>query len=126
MKEELCKKLKEAGFPQGTNNAIWNWKQADEESYFEPTLSELIEACGVTGDKPIFKSVALHSNRKDQIIGTSAGKVNMGLVGRWCATARTKYKKENSNHWLQVNAWGRTPEEAVAKLWLALNLAPNK
>lgn len=42
MKYELAKKLKEAGFPQKSPN-----REKDEWLYYEPTLSELIEACGV-------------------------------------------------------------------------------
>lgn len=62
------------------------------ESIIEvPTLSELIEACGEK----------LYSLRKQ--------------TNQWCVESLM-----DSNNWF-IQEKGSTPEEAVAKLWLALN-----
>lgn len=94
MTYELAKQLKDAGFPQGE----WTHQRKVEgmngyESYFVPTLSELIEACG---------DEFMHLERNtdsdtDEIY--------------WVAYAVTPEK----------GSLGSTPEEAVAKLWLELN-----
>lgn len=86
MDYELAKKLKNARFPKGINlfTAI---EQVDNE----PTLSELIEACGDhAGLRLEWKRI--HNN--------------------WRASAF------NNN---EVHADGSTPDEAVANLWFALN-----
>ena len=89
MTYEICKQLKDAGFPQNFVEGRKAIVKSNNNDYcFEPTLSELIEACGeefyalwVRGDNTWFAC-------KD-----------MGDIG----------------------AEGSTPEESVAKLWLALN-----
>jgi hypothetical protein len=91
MNDELVKQLKENGFPL----PIW-------EEY--PTLSELIEACGYG-----FRSLSRHTEY-------NLKREKMGLLkeGRiWLAKAGKK-----SGGFLKN---GHTPEEAVAKLYLALN-----
>ena len=142
---KLAKKLKEAGFPQEGDH--WYWKDdfnewiemlnpelpddpngATEPERFvlSPTLSELIEACGYEGDVPIFKFLSYHSVRKNDLISTPEGVVNIKEGGRWNARARTGKKLERTNKWIKVNAWGKTSEEAVAKLWLKLNAKPKE
>ena len=75
----LAKQLKDAGFPGLSGLA-------------EPTLTELIEACGER-----FESLNRHGE------------------GAWGAEG---WPTDNTTPLLVV---GSTPEEAVAKLWLALN-----
>lgn len=141
---ELAKELKEAGFPQkrsefyyrlgyhttesfdkgvslgkkgifsdefhrthyphprySTGNLKWNQadlSKLDETEVACPTLSELIEACG------------------DDFFGIKRSKV-AGVWGAWVyADAEV-----DDTHCL-----GSTPEEAVAKLWLALNSNNNQ
>jgi len=97
---KLAKKLKDAGFPQGEEGiyisssgivrdiAIKAMKETGQ-AFYSPTLSELIEACGV----------------KLKL---------MGEKGDWYVST---YEMELENETIR----GKTPEEAVAKLWLKLN-----
>lgn len=111
---ELCKKLKEAGFPfrevedyQPANGERVIIKQPfinfeDGKFYWQPTLSELIEACGDDFDR-------LQQTRMfDQ-------KINR--LERWSAW-KIRSKKD---HFENIAFGGKTPEEAVANLFLALH-----
>ena len=119
MNYKLAKQLKDAGFPQFGNgfalipdnipvgdgtpeeieedgtmtvidwqNYIYNTSLHSEEMMYQPTLSELIEACG-----------KLHGLFRDR--------------ERNCWVAWTRNP--------EIDCDGKTPEEAVAKLWLKLN-----
>ena len=91
MNYELCKQLKDAGFPQKDRPfCVSTEMEIDEKGEqvrcYMPSLSELIEACGKEFD----------------------------------------YLRDWSEYWLAVSGGGlegqgSTPEEAVTKLWLALN-----
>lgn len=106
MNYELAKELKEQSFPVERGAGIWItpgnkkvWVEqvsssprekiaavvANKDWLYEPTLSELIEACGGF----CFELIKLPNEQ-------------------WCA-------KESGNR-----GSGSTPEEAVARLWLAL------
>jgi len=122
---ELAKKLKENGFPQegyfwyvkwieGDKTGITleskidlNWTEAEysynkyERLCINPTLSELIEACA---DK-----VVLHSPGSYDV----SEEYWMSSETEW-----TAFKQGISE---TVKAFGSTPEESVAKLWLAIN-----
>ena len=93
MKYETAKKLKDAGFPM--DYELDNFTEYDKKTanIWIP-LDGLIEACGDKFD-------ALGKCKDD---GMSK------IVDGWIAV------DENN-----VRAWGITPEEAVGKLWLALN-----
>ena len=114
MDYELAKKLKDAGFPQNDNCLQWFDKTYDfdlndyngcgmegEQDEFKkdedvalPTLSELIEACYKEG---IYFELQGYNNE-------------------WLAFDGTQLTKE-----FNKKGEGKTPEEAVANLWLALN-----
>lgn len=136
MDHELAKQLKDAGFPQlGNGKYVGNvgninnkalkpgdvFGIAQEDFFYIPTLSELIEAVGTDGDKPIFKFLSNHCKRTNDLLPTPNGKIDMSKHGRWNARARTNEHKEDSKKWKSVNGWGHTPEEAVAKLCLELH-----
>lgn len=117
---ELALKLKEAGFPQPEKPTLghynsWMLKNTFGVAYYKvegqgeptlirlspgmfyalesvyiPTLSELIEACGT-----LFSLISRGGDIKDR------------GIEMWEAYAKSKYGQ------------GRTPEEAVANLWLA-------
>jgi hypothetical protein len=94
MTYELAKQLKDAGFPLKTDykeRGIVEYEATEGGAvgYYEPTLSELIEACG------------------DRFVGLDR------FDGGWKATGVI------SN--LLCSRDGSVPEEAVGKLWLALN-----
>ena len=89
---ELAKELKDAGYP-----GLEYLHTLREEIY--PTLSELIEACG------------------DSIMGIYFKADNPeGRVSAWTRRWLTDDQLDKD-----VERYGHTPEEAVARLWLALN-----
>ncbi len=95
MTYERAKELKEAGFPH-PGSIIVKPYSGDPVSIPTPTLSELIEACGDGFDSL----------------------TNFGSE-QWEALGNTVYVSFGEE--LQAQHMGKTPEEAVAKLWLALN-----
>jgi len=116
MTYDLAKKLKDAGFPQGTGNYICPHSEttpsalvvgSDGEArcpvngcqiVFEPTLSELIEACSPFTPDEFY-------------LGTQ--------LDFWEATwINHTARKEDDK---QITVSGSTPLEAVAHLFLALN-----
>lgn len=88
---KLAKQLEDAGFPSGKENQDYYEEWRD---WIEPTLNELIEACGKCNF--ILADVETHWNASGYSL--------------------------NVYHILQ----GKTPEEAVIKLWLALNIKEPK
>lgn len=112
MHYELALELKSAGFPQRHLDSDFNgWSRffyeedglirentlsvnpSDNDSIYDPTLSELIEACGSN----------LQALVKED--------------GKWVAAQRWN----NYEGYFCLERSGPTPEEAVAKLWLELN-----
>ncbi len=95
----LAKQLKDAGFPQHSlcNNECMTEGDVGIDMCI-PTLSELIEACGEK-----FKTL----ERPEKL-------------GEWIATKRNEFK-DNKNVGAAFGMYGKSPEEAVANLLLALN-----
>ena len=94
MTYELCKQLKDAGFPQkdlGKCGEKHEHNQRDCVYPYTPTLSELISACGERF------GYLQQKERKGKII--------------WCANSDGTHEDIEAP----------TPEEAVARLWLELN-----
>lgn len=99
MTYKLAKALKDAEFPQVpwlAGEGMWfdelgNDSHGDPFDVYIPSLSELIEACG--------KSFG------------SVGRYEYGRGDRFYATMRPLTRQHA----------GATPEEATAKMWLALN-----
>lgn len=109
MNYELAKELKDAGFPNSRawlDNGAGYWVDKGEFVYEVPTLSELIEACG------------------DNILGLHRTHGPDNNPNGWfadththaCDCGKTECQGFNWEH-----EEGATPEEAVARLWLALN-----
>jgi hypothetical protein len=101
MNYDLCKKLKDAGFPQTTPNG--NYKNGHyivdgKEPCYDPTLSELIKEC-----KEGFRTLILHTQYTRK------------LKQPWEAVPNKKLRLECKSK------KGESPEEAVAYLWLELN-----
>ena len=93
MNYELCKKLKEAGFPFKKHHlGILHLDVTTPANY--PTLSELIEACGEE-----FRDLR---------------RIKEGL---WDAWGGKQERYEHNYKYVE----GSTSEEAVANLWLKLN-----
>jgi len=101
MTYELALKLKNAGFPN-LGGGIGERYIYPEPSYlglsrsqacYDPTLSELIEACG------------------DRFVSLNKYADNSGWQTRGIDK---KFEKD-------MTGIGKTPEEAVAKLWLEIN-----
>ena len=106
MNYKLAEQLKEAGFPQDTRHFFgfieahkdWELDNGDmSDSVACPTLSELIEACNKVGNRFFCLDF---------------------LKGTWGARKYFKHPHCN-NHYISMS--GKSPEEAVAKLWLKLN-----
>lgn len=99
MNYELAKQLKDMGFPlrEHSLNEYATCERCDQtlEKECDPTLSELIEACGLG-----FNSLTQYQKP----IGTI-----------------TKYAATKCYPLPSITVYGDTPEEAVALLWLALN-----
>ncbi len=94
MNDELAKKLKDAGYKSiGTRcfSAI--------DGMYHPDLSDLIESCGYD-----FRQLTYHSPTSAESKGCKY-QVKGGL--------------SKLGHWMITSGW--TPEEAVAKLWIAIN-----
>lgn len=116
MTYELAKQLKDAGFPQNEAEKYWieyigfphkvgiKRSIVDKEDYTVnaglaiaiPTLSELIAACG----------------------DGFAGLNYYSSMGWWEAFEKLYYGASDDD---EIVVKGSNPEEAVAKLWLALN-----
>lgn len=113
MNYELAKELKDAGYPQkgllfsslyppeldlSKEEISYNVELREHYMCHSPTLSELIEACG--------NDLSHLSQRPGYPEG-----------GKWWAVTHSKFD-ENGNNFEEC---GSSPEEAVARLWLALN-----
>ena len=93
---ELAKQLKDAGFltrDLGNGYKIYS----SENMPFVPTLSELIEACGVDDDFTLHRIEGIWISEK------------------WYKTPLGIKMLKAGQH------KGSTPEEAVARLWIKLN-----
>lgn len=102
MNYEMALKLKKAGFPRVGSVEISINNGVEEELWF-PTLSDLIESCGIMFDMLYYRPTgsAMHDKK-----------------GAWFSRRTfpltfTGIKNPDSR--------GSTPEEAVANLWLKLN-----
>jgi hypothetical protein len=97
----LAKQLKDVGFPQTSDhphNAYYGKSGGWPDTVFIPTPSELIEACAPDFDHLVNKR-------------------GYPIDGRWWAVSHTREDANGNN----PEACGSTAEDAVAKLWLALN-----
>lgn len=99
MNYKLCKKLKDAGFPQVHRESDCKRNDCYEPAMCQsvPTLEELIEACGEDFDLI----------RREELESWLGGT-------RWCCMG-------NPDDYGINQYYGSTPEESVANLWLALN-----
>lgn len=123
MNYELAKQLKDAGFPlislatpaiaQTASRSYcvfcgFPFLEIDGQYYLQPVLDVLIAACG-EGIFQLLRQSEWHARTTD----------------KWQAVmARPQIMKELSMkelHRAQLEVYGQTPEEAVARLWLALN-----
>ena len=123
MNYELAKKLKDTGFPQNkfrkatmcpcsdfTVETHGTWLCQCKEFIIEPTLEELIEACGyeipdADGDNIRF---CLYYTGPEQC---------------WSAGYYLQYLGDDTyiDSRFHPQEFGKTPKEAVANLWLELN-----
>ena len=109
-----CKELKDAGFPQEENgNSFYcneelcgrNYDDCDQEFVIIPTLESLIEECG--GKLHILSHDVHNLEKEDE--KWFAGDDDCGDN---CPKLRDMFG---------VHGVGKTPIEAVSRLWLALN-----
>jgi len=119
MTYKLALQLKNAGFPSeyknweckecgkpyedsevGTSCVLCGWNGATNVDivFRAPTLSELIEACGAR-----------------------FGDLEKGMENTWLAKGGKYIYEDGSIGNYEFEVFGSTPEEAVARLWLALN-----
>ena len=121
MEYKLAKELKDAGFPVGYSHdeGIGHVPNLDareyEKSYFTGvSLSELIEACGDG-----FGSI--EHFREKRFTGFREEGAQWLAEKRYEEVVCEKCTKKSINNYPRVVGHGDTPEEAVARLWLALN-----
>jgi len=93
MNYKLAKKLKDAGFPQKEERIVCD-SSIDMDDVANPTLEELIDACG----------------------GRFWNMTCLVKTGTWLAKANLVFPIS-----IYPRAEGKTPTEAVANLWLKLN-----
>jgi hypothetical protein len=98
MNYELAKELKEAGFRED----IYLYEKTKEIGN-PPTLEELIDECGI-----MFRWLKKHPTRKLMWEAQSKGLKERDTNGVWQMNP-------------DIHAWGETPTEAVAKLWIELH-----
>ena len=116
MKYELAKQLKEAGFLQEGNGEYNTMAEMSsvgikqivcdddtEGAVYLPNLPELIEACGESFDSLWFPPEGIDGKKI------------------WCAKPKWDWRKFINGDRVE----GKTPEEAVAKLYIALNKKGN-
>jgi hypothetical protein len=122
MNYELAKQLKDAGF----NHALrWsNYGTLDVSAMPAPTLSELIEVCGIDFGQLQRGEWAYRPHEKDEGVCTWLAR-STGLYEYIPPDWSEEYKKERAGHPEHsfLYGHGHTPEEAVARLWLALKKA---
>ena len=115
---ELALELKQAGFPLSEYPETLIGIRGSEPLKLkgiiqEPTLSELIEACGET-------RIAPNLNTKEQ--KPIKHLFRLGVGDEWFA--EYEFYESHLIHnitKLPIIGFGETPEEAVARLWLKLN-----
>ena len=111
MNYKLAKQLKDAGFPQVFKDGVLenDWVNDKVESVYYPTLSQLIEACG--------DSIILHAP------GTSDVNEEWFVPSEdnWTAFKQGVNEKKYPDSFGTLQIEGKTPEEAVAKLYIELN-----
>ena len=112
MNYKLAKQLLKAGFPQPKYFTAGNYHEKNEEMIFIPTLSELIKAC------PKEVKAPNHNTKAQKPIEHL---FRLGWGDGWYAG----YEFYESSI-IELYGWGKTPEEAVARLWLQLNLPKTK
>ena len=100
MNYALAKELRDKKFPESRNDiAILDEKSGI--TYYHPTLSELIEACG--------ELFVLHSPK------------SLDVNEEWYQHPDYIWTAYSQRKETDCKAIGSTPEEAVARLWLAIN-----
>lgn len=100
MDYQLCKKLKDAGFPQNGNGGWFpHGDDATEEGShcYVPTLSELIESCG------------------EDFIELEK------ILNKWYCKGKWEKFGDGLGYYPKYDVDGSTSEEAVALLWIELH-----
>lgn len=133
MKHELAKELKDAGFPQSGKGATYV-DLSSKDSFYIPALEELLEAC-VELMKPKEPSPSeihlfeLYPNMNTAASGGREAFPESDPVGGKALSDHEEWgvgwSRGPSLNSLRVrdNFFGKTPTEAVARLWLAFKEA---
>ena len=114
MDYNLAKRLKDAGFPQGEEpfcvkaSKIEVDKKGNQIRYYLPTLSELIETLHLKKDAGFWFYLSFENG-----------------TGLWRAERSGLGTKDECNRGVvsRIVEEGKTPEEAVASLYIKLNVA---
>jgi hypothetical protein len=128
---ELAKHLKDAGFPQSGKGATYV-DLSSKDSFYVPTLEELLGACAELMKPKEPSPSGLHffelypnmntaapSGRETLTNSDSGGGKALGDAEEW----GVGWSRGPSLNCIRVrdNFFGKSPNEAVARLWLALN-----
>lgn len=106
----LAKELRDAGFPSKTFVVHEQYKAWENF----PTLSELINACPKTLE-------GLNQNTKEKEPVDHLFRLGFNGIDEWFATYEFYQSTPLNKLGQLIDGWGRTPEIAVARLYLQLN-----
>ena len=119
MNYELAKELKDAGFPQGVKfgSMVYDWKYKES-----PELIVLNDGCW----SPECECPSFTFPPDDYLKDPSLLELIEACGGRYFALVQDGYGWKAFNNpdpqsTTHLCGYGPTPEEAVAKLWIALN-----
>jgi hypothetical protein len=119
MKYELAQKLKDAGWPQ--ENPHWFWIKTSGMPYHHLSYPQGCEPMSAHDDSSIVASPSL----SELIDACQKSAWQFSLYGRdqdrWEATSVGALQPLGGMLDPNTTAYGNTPEEAVANLWLSLN-----
>ncbi len=110
MDYDTAKKLKDVGYPQDKRGGENLPNDARTFTVYSPTLSELIQQCGPSRES----THDMMENRPKEYL------FRLGFGEEWFACYESDHLRLSTRFNFPIVGWGKTPEIAVANLWLEL------
>jgi hypothetical protein len=119
MNHELARDLKQAGFPQLGDGTTYV-DLTSKDSFYVPTLEELLVACTdmLKPTEPMPGELHFFELYPNMNIAISGGSKDLGDSNEWVVGWSRGSSFEHIH--ARDNYFGKTPNEAVARLWLAV------